>query len=113
MKTNNIPKSLSIATAVLMVIVALGVVTPTQAAPVVKGQIVESSWSDRRISVRDENGNISLFIVPPKISIAGSVDVHKDSTAFRKHLRPKAKVRVVKGSQLRRSLFAAKDILPL
>ena len=101
------------ATAMLMVIVALGVVTPAQAAPVVKGQIVESSWSDRRISVRDEGGNISFFIVPPKISIAGSVDVHKDSAAFRKHLRPKANVRVVKGSQLRRSLFAAKDILPL
>ena len=113
MKSTNISNLLSAIAVALVIVAALGVVAPVQAAPTVKGHIVESSWTDRRIAVRDESGAITQFIIPPKLTIAGSADLHRDSAAFRKHLRPQTPVRVVKGSQLRRSLFAAKDIFPL
>ncbi|MFT5471466.1 MAG: hypothetical protein ACI8UO_006600 [Verrucomicrobiales bacterium] len=88
----------------------LGFAAFAQADPAVDGVIVDSSWSERRISVRDQSGTIIYFIVPAKIAIAGSADMHKDALAFHTHLRPRTSVRIAKGRQLRRNVFAAVDI---
>lgn len=110
MNPSRLPNSLRAILIAMTAGVVLCFAAPAQAAPNVDGVIVDASWSDRRITVRAENGKVAYFIVPKKISIAGSDNVHEDALSFHEHLRPRTKVRVSKGQQLRESVFKAADV---
>ena len=110
MNPSRLPNTLRAILIALTAGVVLSFAAPAQAAPAVDGVIVDASWQDRRITVRAENGKIAYFIVPKKISIAGSKNVHEDALAFHSHLRPRTKVSVAQGKQLRKNVFAAADV---